>query len=109
MPGPPASPPRRPPGPVPTAGYAGSCRPCPPGQWGLATMEKYIPTLEDNVFTSKPFLFAINAFGNVVTLDGGTQINVRLMYAATGNQGSYSGGDTFLTDEDEGTTVAQFG
>ena len=74
-----------------------------------ATMEKYIPTLEDNVFTSKPFLFAINAFGNVVTLDGGTQIDVRLMYAATGNQGSYSGGDTFLTDEDEGTTVAQYG
>ena len=74
-----------------------------------ATMEKYIPTMEDNIFSSKPFLFAINAFGNVVTLDGGTQINVRLMYAATGNQGSYSGGDTFLTDEDEGTTVAQYG
>jgi hypothetical protein len=31
------------------------------------------------------------------------------MYAATGNQGSYSGGDTFLTDEDEGTTAAQYG
>jgi len=73
-----------------------------------ATMEKYIPTLEDNVFTSKPLLFAINNFGNVVTLDGGTKINVRLMYAATGNQGSYSGGDAFLTDEDEGTTAAQY-
>jgi len=73
-----------------------------------ATMEKYIPTLEDNVFTSKPLLFAINNFGNVKTLDGGTQINVRLMYAATGNQGSYADGDTFLTDEDEGTTAAQY-
>lgn len=71
-----------------------------------ATMEKYLPTLEDNVFTSKPLLFAITNFGNVVTLDGGTQINVRLMYAELGNQGSYSKGDTFLTDEDEGTTVA---
>ncbi|KKK75391.1 hypothetical protein LCGC14_2874190 [marine sediment metagenome] len=74
-----------------------------------ATMEKYIPTLEDNVFTSKPLSFAINTFGNVKTLDGGTQIDVRLMYAETGNQGSYSKGDTFLTDEDEGTTVAQYG
>jgi len=73
-----------------------------------ATMEKYIPTLEDNVFTSKPLSFAINTFGNVKTLDGGTQIDVRLMYAETGNQGSYSKGDTFLTDEDEGTTVAQY-
>lgn len=71
-----------------------------------ATMEKYLPTLEDNVFTSKPLLYAINTFGNVVTLDGGTQINVRLMYAELGNQGSYSKGDTFLTDEDEGTTTA---
>lgn len=71
-------------------------------------MEKYIPTLEDNVFTSKPLLFAITNFGNVVTLDGGTNINVRLMYAETGNQGSYAKGDTFLTDEDEGTTVAQY-
>lgn len=71
-----------------------------------ATMEKYLPTLEDNVFTSKPLLYAITNYGNVVTLDGGTQINVRLMYAELGNQGSYSKGDTFLTDEDEGTTVA---
>ena len=73
-----------------------------------ATMEKYLPTLEDNVFTSKPLSYAITTFGNVVTLDGGTQINVRLMYAGTGNQGSYAKGDTFLTDEDEGTTVAVY-
>ncbi len=73
-----------------------------------ATMEKYLPTLEDNVFTSKPLLFAINNFGNVRTLDGGTQINVRLMYAELGNQGSYGKGDTFLTNEDEGTTVAHY-
>lgn len=71
-----------------------------------STMEKYLPTMEDNVFTSKPLLFAITNFGNVVTLDGGSQINVRLMYAELGNQGSYSKGDAFLTDEDEGTTIA---
>lgn len=73
-----------------------------------ATLEKYKPTLEDNIFTSKPLLFALTNFGNVETLDGGTSIVQPLMYAELGNQGSYSNSDTFLTDEDEGTTAAQF-
>jgi hypothetical protein len=73
-----------------------------------ATLEKYVPTLEDNIFTSKPLLFAITNFGNVETLDGGTKIVQPLMYAELGNQGSYSGSDTFLTDDDEGTTAAEY-
>ena len=73
-----------------------------------ATLEKYKTTLEDNVFTSKPLLFALTNFGNVETLDGGTSIVQPLMYAELGNQGSYSNSDTFLTDEDEGTTAAQY-
>ena len=73
-----------------------------------ATLENYKPTLEDNIFTSKPLLFALTTFGNVETLDGGTSIVQPLMYAELGNQGSYSGSDTFLTDEDEGTTAAEF-
>lgn len=73
-----------------------------------STLEKFVPTLEDNIFTSKPFLFALTHFGNVVTLDGGVKIIQPLMYAELGNQGSYSGGDVFLTNEDEGTTAAEF-
>jgi len=72
------------------------------------TLEKYKPTLEDNIFTSKPLLFAIQTFGNVETLDGGTSIVQPLLYSELGNQGSYSGADTFLTDEDEGITAAEF-
>lgn len=72
------------------------------------TLEKYKSTLEDNIFTSKPLLFAIQNFGNVETLDGGTSIVQPLLYAELGNQGSYSGSDTFLTDEDEGTTAAEY-
>ena len=72
------------------------------------TLEKYKPTLEDNIFTSKPLLFAIQTFGNVETLDGGTSIVQPLLYAELGNQGSYSGADTFLTDEDEGITAAEY-
>ena len=53
-------------------------------------------------------MFAIQAFGNVETLDGGTNIVQPLMYAELGNQGSYAGSDTFLTAEDEGTTAALY-
>ena len=73
-----------------------------------ATLENYKPTLEDNIFTSKPLLFAITNFGNVETLDGGVSITQPLMYAELGNQGSYAGADTFLTAEDEGTTAANY-
>lgn len=73
-----------------------------------ATLENYKPTLEDNIFTSKPLLFAITNFGNVETLDGGVSITQPLMYAELGNQGSYAGSDTFLTAEDEGTTAANY-
>jgi hypothetical protein len=73
-----------------------------------STLENYVPTLEDNIFTSKPLLYALTTFGNVETLDGGVSVTQPLMYAELGNQGSYSGSDTFLTDEDEGTTAANF-
>jgi hypothetical protein len=72
------------------------------------TLEKYIPRFEDNVFTSKPFLYALTSFGNVETLDGGTEIVQPLMYAELRNQGSYDGADTFLTEEDDGFTAARY-
>lgn len=72
------------------------------------TLEKVIPTVEDNIFGSKPFLFAVTNFGNVETLDGGTTIEQPLMYAELRNQGSYSGADTFSTEEDEGHTRAVY-
>ena len=73
-----------------------------------ATLENYRPTLEDNIFTSKPLLYALTTFGNVETLDGGVSITQPLMYAELGNQGSYSGSDVFLTAADEGTTAANY-
>lgn len=72
------------------------------------TIEKVLPNVEDQIFGSKPFLFAITNFGNVVTLDGGTTIEQPLMYAELRNQGSYSGADTFMTEEDEGHTRAVY-
>lgn len=72
------------------------------------TIEKILPDVEDNIFTSKPLLFALTNFGSVETLDGGTQIEQPLMYAELRNQGSYSGADTFRTEEDEGHTMAVY-
>ena len=73
-----------------------------------STIEKFIPRAEDNIFGSKPVLYAITNFGSVETLDGGESITQPLMYAELRNQGSYTGADTFLTDEDEGLTAANF-
>ena len=53
-------------------------------------------------------LFALTTFGNVETLDGGVSITQPLLYAGTGNLGSYSGSDTFLTADDEGTSAANY-
>ena len=72
------------------------------------TMQKYLSTFEDVIFTSKPLLYIITNHGNVETLDGGTQINQPLMYAELGNQGSFSGADVFLTNDDEGLTMAEY-
>lgn len=70
------------------------------------TVEKYIPTAEDNIFTSKPFLYALTTFGNVRTEPGGTFVVQPLLYAGLRNQGSYAGSDIWATDEDEGHTAA---
>jgi len=72
------------------------------------TLEKYIPRAEDNIFTSKPWLFALTTYGNVETLDGGTIIRQPLLYRETSNQGPYTGADVFLTDDDEGHTAADY-
>lgn len=72
------------------------------------TIEKIMPQAVDNIFGSKPLLFALTTFGSVVTDDGGTSIDQPLLYAETGNQGSYSGSDVFLTDDDEGFTRAVY-
>ena len=72
------------------------------------TLQKIVPKMEDNIFTSTPWLYALTHFGEVVTLPGGTNIQQPLMYAENRNIGSYAGADPFLMDEDEGTTAAVF-
>lgn len=71
------------------------------------TIDHFIPKLEDNVFSSKPILFALRQAGRVQNFHGNS-IEVPLMYAEVTNKGSYSGTDTFSQDAETGIGNANF-
>lgn len=73
-----------------------------------STIDNYIPTLVDNIFTSKPWLWILQTTGRIGNKDGGLKLNIELLYASSKNVGSYSGSDTFSTEDDDEITVAQF-
>lgn len=72
------------------------------------TLQKYMPTLEDNVFKAKPLLFAIREAGRIKDADGGSKLVVPLMYAQAPNVGSYADDDVFATAANTGITAAEF-
>lgn len=72
------------------------------------TLEKYMPTLEDNVFKSKVLLYSLREAGRIKDQDGGTKIVVPLLYAAAPNVGSYADDDVFATAANTGITAAEF-
>jgi hypothetical protein len=72
------------------------------------TLQKYMPTLEDNVFKSRPFLFALKQAGRIKDADGGTKLVVPLLYAAAPNVGSYADDDVFATAANTGITAAEY-
>lgn len=73
-----------------------------------STIDAFVPTLVDNVFSSKPFLWILQNGGHIGNKDGGLQMNLELLYAESKNVGSYSGSDTFATEDDDEITVAEF-
>ncbi len=72
------------------------------------TLKRYIPTLEDNIFSSKPLLWALRAAGAIENESGGEKIVQPLMYGESPNVGSYSGSDTFATAANSGISAAEF-
>lgn len=72
------------------------------------TLKRYAPKLEDNVFSSKPLLWAIRAAGAIENEDGGTKLVEPLIYAEAPNVGSYSGTDIFATADNTGIGAAEF-
>jgi hypothetical protein len=71
------------------------------------TTEHYVKKMEDNVFSSKPFLWGLKQAGKINNYHG-TTIEVPLMYAKVANRGSYSGTDVFATAAETGIGNASF-
>lgn len=72
------------------------------------TLQKYLPTLEDNVFSARPLVYFIKQADNMRKQSGGTSIVVPLMYGQNSTVGSYSGYDTLDTTPQEGITAAEY-
>ena len=70
-----------------------------------STIAYWIPKLEDNVFTSKPLLFALKPHIKQVS---GTKIVVPLLYAENPNVGVYENADTFATAAMTGISAAEY-
>lgn len=71
------------------------------------TSQHYMGKLVDNVFSSRPFLWALQKNGRINNYHG-TAIEVELMYAKSANRGSYSGTDVFSTAAETGIGNASF-
>lgn len=79
------------------------------GTTGLlaTTVEHYIPTLEDNIFTSKAFLWALRQADRIKNFHG-TKIVQPLMYAQSANVGAYADDDVFSISANTGISAAEF-
>lgn len=71
------------------------------------TINHFIPKLEDNIFSSKPFLYALQSGGRIQNFHGNS-IEVPLMYAEVANKGSYSESDVFAQAAETGIGNANF-
>lgn len=72
-----------------------------------STIAHYIPTLEDNIMSSKPLLWALKEAGRIKDFHG-TKIVVPLMYAEAPNVGTYADDDVFATAANTGLGAAEF-
>ena len=80
------------------------------GTTGLiaTTIERWIPTLVEQIFSSKPLLWALDRAGSVQNEPGGTSIVQPLIYGESPNVGSYADYDVFSTDPNSGISAAEF-
>lgn len=72
------------------------------------TLDKYIPKLVEQIFTSKVLLWAFETGGVFENEAGGVKIVQPLMYGESANVGSYANDDVFKTDPNTGITAAEF-
>ena len=71
------------------------------------TIDHYVPQMEDNIFTSKPLLWALKNANRVKNFHG-VKIVQPLMYAENPNQGVYADDDVFATAAMTGLDAAEY-
>lgn len=76
-------------------------------QLSAITRTKYIPKMVDNIFDSNPF-FERMKNKNLMKLDGGLNIQMPLLYAATSSSGFYEGADKLNTADNEQLSAAKY-
>lgn len=72
------------------------------------TLANYRKTLEDNVFTARPFVAWLKRKDKIRMIDGGAKIVQPLLYAQNQAAGSYSGYDTLPLTASAGISAAEF-
>lgn len=72
------------------------------------TLKNYIPRLEDNVFSARPFVFFLKQAGQIRTISGGAKIVIPLIHALNDTAGSYSQYDPLPTTPQDGISAAEF-
>lgn len=72
------------------------------------TLKNYVPRLEDNVFSARPFVFFLKQAGQIRTISGGAKIVIPLIHALNTTAGSYSQYDPLPTTPQDGISAAEF-
>lgn len=70
------------------------------------TMDKYVPRLEDQIFTSTPLLWILKQRG--IQTEHGNKIVQPLLYAELSSHGSFSDDDVFASPSAAGITAAEY-
>ncbi len=71
------------------------------------TIDHFVPQMEDNIFTSKPLLWALKNADRIKNFHG-VKIVQPLMYAENPNQGVYADDDVFATAAMTGLDAAEY-
>lgn len=72
------------------------------------TLANYRNTLEDNVFSARPFQSWLKERGRVKMVSGGAKIVIPLIHGLNSTAGSYSGYDTIAITAQTGISAAEF-
>ncbi len=72
------------------------------------TLANYRNTLEDNIFSARPFVAWLKRKDKIRTVKGGAKIVIPLIYAQNSTAGSYAGYDTIVTTAQTGISAAEY-